>query len=265
MSFRDTIRGELSIEAGGVCANPQCQAVTGPFLKGQTKSAGDGAHIVAENPDEPRGQSPLTKEERGMASNGIWLCPNCHRKVDIVQPQSYSIETLKKWKENTSIWWQQNQGRPLQVVAQQNIRPQVSRPSAASLLAAEAFLKAHQPLADGLWNLRWIQPEAFQHDVPIPNEVELQISWMSLRPKLERNWMDEWATTFHCDDEELHSHMVALVLSMGALQQPSRILLGEPRRVNFKQPDFLAQSISEYFSKLNELRDCLQKFKGSGL
>jgi hypothetical protein len=225
MSFSDAIRSELSIEAGGFCANPQCRAATGFFLRGQTKSAGDGAHIVAENLDGPRGQSPLTERERGMASNGIWLCPNCHRKVDIVQPQAYSIETLLQWKKNASIWWQQNQGKPLQVFALPNVRPLVARPSVASLLAAEMFLKAHQPLADGLWNLRWIQPEAFQHEISIPNEVELQISWMSLRPKLGRNWMDEWATTFHCDDEELHSHMVALVQSMDALQRPARELI----------------------------------------
>lgn len=256
MAFSDAIRTELSIESGGFCCNPECRAATGFFIKGQTKAAGDGAHIVAENLDGPRGASPLSPHERGLASNGIWLCPSCHRKVDIVQPELFKAETLQQWKLAAKVWWQQNQGKPIQVIARPDVRPQVARPSAASFHGAEMFLKAHQPLANGLSDLRW---RANQHEVPIPDAVESQISQMSSELKIVRSWKDEWTTTYHCEDGELYGHMVALIQATDMLQRAPGTLFDGPRRVNLQLPDLLAQAIGKYLTTFDGLCKCLQR------
>ncbi len=265
MPFSDVVRKELSIEAGGYCSNPVCRATTGVFLPGRAKSAGDGAHIVAESPTGPRGVSPLTPQERAMADNGVWLCPTCHRKVDIVQPENYSIETLREWKASAQIWWQQNQGRPLQTVAWPNTRPQVARPGAESLLGARRFWQAHQPLVRLLSNLRWQLPGAFEHDVPISNDVELQIRSLSSSPKGGRSWQDEWSTTFHCDDRELIDHMLQLVRCVDSLERPLGDILNGPRRVNFKQPDVLAEAIMRYLYVFDAFGKCLLGHENWGL
>lgn len=265
MPFSNTVRKELSIEAGGFCANPECRAPTGQFVPGVARSAGDGAHIVAENPNGPRGKSPLTQEERAMASNGVWLCPTCHRKVDITQPQNYSIELLLQWKASAHSWWQQNQGRPLQVVAWPDERPQVYRPSASSLQGAKMFWQAHQPLASGLCNLRWQSPAPFERDVPIPEEVEQQIRQMSSTLKMGKSWKDEWSTTFHCEDKELLDYMLELVRCVDSLQRPIRAFMNSPRRVQFIQPDELAQAIMNYINVWTEFRECLHKHETWGL
>lgn len=266
MPFSDAVRSKLSMEAGGFCANPECQTITGIFVPGRTLSGGDGAHIVAEKPDGPRGQSPLTPEERAMESNGVWLCPTCHRKVDIVRPEDYSVELLQQWKVNARIWWQQNQGRQLQVAARPDVRPQVPRPSPHSLLGAKKFWQAHQPLANALWNLRWQSPAPFERDVPIPVEIEQQIRQMSSSPKMGLNWKHEWGTTFHCEDQELLGHMQDLIRYVDSILRPLGSLLDGPlRRVNFKQTDVLAQGIENYTNAWDAFGKCLRKYENWGL
>lgn len=265
MSFSDSIRTQLSIDAGGFCANPDCRAPTGYFLKGATKSAGDGAHIVAENSNGPRGNSQLSPYERSLASNGVWLCPNCHRKVDILQPQQYSILTLQQWKENATSWWQQNQGKPLQVVARPDERAQVARPTASSLNGAQMFLNAHRPLADALWNLRFRQSDPFRSGVAIPDDTERKILQMSKTRRIGLSWQDEWATTYHCEDKELLNYMTSLIQSADAIQRPPGTILDGQRYVNFKQPDYLASLISEYLSAFERLQNCTNDFKRFGL
>jgi len=258
MPFSETVRRELSIETGGVCANPECRVMTGMLSPGNARAAGEGAHIVAENPSGPRGQSPLTQEERNMASNGVWLCPTCHSKVDIVRPQDYSIELLLQWKAGAQIWWHQNQGRQLQVAAWPDIRPTVARPSADSLRGAKMFWQAHQPLANQLWNLCRQSPAPFQHDIAVTDEVEQEIRRMSSRPTFGRSWKDEWGTTFHCEDRELIGYMLELVRYADNLLHPLGPFVNKPRRVNFNPPDNLAQAILSYLNVWDEFAKCLQ-------
>ena len=81
MAFSDAVRHELCIEADGWCSAPDCRVRTGYFVKSESIAAGDGAHIVAESDSGPRGNSPLTPEQRSFAQNGLWLCPTCHRQI----------------------------------------------------------------------------------------------------------------------------------------------------------------------------------------
>lgn len=59
---------------------------------------GDAAHQAAASRGGPRYNPEQTKEERSSASNGLWLCSSCHRKID-GDKFRYSIDDLKQMKE----------------------------------------------------------------------------------------------------------------------------------------------------------------------
>ena len=236
--------------------------MTGQFDPKHAKSAGDGAHIVAESLDGPRGESPLTQAQRAMADNGVWLCPTCHRIVDFVRPQDFSIELLQQWKARARNWWQQNQGRSLQMAARPDLRPQVARPSPSDLVGARKFWQAHQPLAEGLWHLRRRPPSPFERDILIPEEVEHQILLMSLNPRVGKSWRDEWSSTYHCADMQMVGHMKELICCVSQLQNPSR---SSPRRIDFKQHDELPVAIIRYIAVWEALGQCLHEHENWGL
>lgn len=59
---------------------------------------GEEAHIVAREPDGPRGRSTLAQEERDSLSNLILLCPTHHTIVD-ADPVTYTVERLIEMKK----------------------------------------------------------------------------------------------------------------------------------------------------------------------
>ncbi|MCD4850585.1 hypothetical protein LN996_07165 [Arthrobacter sp. AK01] len=64
---------------------------------------GEEAHIVAREPDGPRGESPLTAAERDDYSNLILLCPTDHTLIDKA-PEDHSVEALLKIKADHEAW-----------------------------------------------------------------------------------------------------------------------------------------------------------------
>src|SRR5579885_2783502 len=61
------------------------------------------AHIVAERPGGPRGNSPMPLGERNQAENLILLCNNHHQLIDS-QSQTYTVERLRAMKEAHERW-----------------------------------------------------------------------------------------------------------------------------------------------------------------
>jgi hypothetical protein len=68
---------------------------------------GEMAHMVAEGAGGPRGDSPLTSEERDRYDNLILLCRHHHREVD-AQPGTWPVDRLKKLKVEHEAWVTQN-------------------------------------------------------------------------------------------------------------------------------------------------------------
>lgn len=67
---------------------------------------GEEAHIVARNAGGPRGESPLTVEQRDSYSNLILLCPTHHAVIDDLPngPMEYPIDLLQRRKEEHERW-----------------------------------------------------------------------------------------------------------------------------------------------------------------
>lgn len=64
---------------------------------------GEECHIVAESPDGPRGDSPLTLEQRDKYGNLVLLCAVHHKVVDD-QPGQYTVEHLHQMKKDHENW-----------------------------------------------------------------------------------------------------------------------------------------------------------------
>lgn len=91
------------------CLFPDCRR---PLVEDETETddssiVGDEAHIVAREPDGPRGQSDLTPEERDDFSNLILLCKVHHKLVDD-QPGTYTVNVLHRMKEEHLDWVSSN-------------------------------------------------------------------------------------------------------------------------------------------------------------
>ena len=83
--------------AGGKCC--RCGAPTfGPDTNlHKSVNIGQGAHIAAAAEGGPRYDKKMTTEERSSATNGMWLCSNCHDIIDR-DVREYPTAKLKKMK-----------------------------------------------------------------------------------------------------------------------------------------------------------------------
>jgi hypothetical protein len=97
--------------SGNLCAFPDCnkELVMDISETDDLSVVGEEAHIVAREPDGPRGDSPLTPEQRDKYDNLILMC-SIHHKVIDDHPDIYTIEILHNYKKNHENWIRQNLG-----------------------------------------------------------------------------------------------------------------------------------------------------------
>ncbi|MFG3026906.1 HNH endonuclease [Streptomyces sp. NPDC048254] len=94
---------KLSQRSGNICAFPGCGLLL--TAEGTPEEPvvvlGEMAHIVAESPNGPRGDSPLTTEERNRYENLILLCNQHHQLIDSDGALAmYTVERLQAMKED---------------------------------------------------------------------------------------------------------------------------------------------------------------------
>jgi hypothetical protein len=63
------------------------------------------AHIVAHEPNGPRGDDPLPPNQRDTYENTILACPNCHTMID-TEVGAWPVERLKRVKAEHERWIQ---------------------------------------------------------------------------------------------------------------------------------------------------------------
>jgi hypothetical protein len=90
----------LWTRAGGQCSFPGCRQdlIMDGTETDDDSLVGDICHIVAEEPNGPRGDSDLTRDERNHHDNLILLCRVHHKMVDDQQDE-YTAEVLHKIKD----------------------------------------------------------------------------------------------------------------------------------------------------------------------
>lgn len=108
MSTRDDFTKKtidtLAKRAGGKCSICNC-ATYGPNDNPYVATnIGQAAHIAAAAEGGPRYDPAMSSEVRKSLKNALWLCSNCHDKIDR-NPESYPVERLlqiKKEAENSA-------------------------------------------------------------------------------------------------------------------------------------------------------------------
>lgn len=95
----------LARRAAFRCSNPDCRANTvGPNSDPQKATVvGEAAHIFGARPGSKRFRSAMTDSARGAITNGIWLCRNCHKKIDSDE-HHYTSDVLFAWREQHELY-----------------------------------------------------------------------------------------------------------------------------------------------------------------
>jgi hypothetical protein len=83
------------------CSNPDCAVQTiGPNSDPEkTTTIGEAAHIFGAKPGSARYDIKMSDVTRAAITNGIWLCRNCHGKIDR-DTILYSAELLLSWRKS---------------------------------------------------------------------------------------------------------------------------------------------------------------------
>jgi hypothetical protein len=107
------------LRSGGRCAFPGCgrELVEPGNPDDDNAYIGEIAHIVADSRQGPRGDSPLTDEERDRHGNLVLLCRVCHKVIDSL-PFTYSVSVLQAIKTD-------HEGRIRQSTATESFTPPI--------------------------------------------------------------------------------------------------------------------------------------------
>lgn len=99
--FTEKTKQIIAGRAGYLCSKPDCNKLTIGPAKGSSGYTlfGEAAHIYSSAENGPRGRGALNEDEINHESNGIWLCPSCHTKIDKEKGDNYSPEQLQTYKD----------------------------------------------------------------------------------------------------------------------------------------------------------------------
>ncbi|MBD8560867.1 HNH endonuclease [Pseudomonas fluorescens] len=97
--FKKSVVAVLAKRAANRCANPECGAVTsGPANESNgSVNVGEAAHIYGAHPGSARYDEKMASSDRGAITNAIWLCGNCHKRIDN-DPSRYPPGLLFEWQ-----------------------------------------------------------------------------------------------------------------------------------------------------------------------
>ena len=103
--FTEATKQALAKRAAQVCSNPDCRRPTSGPHSDESKAInlGEAAHIQAARLGQARYNANMTDEERAVISNGIWLCKECARKIDVDEAK-YPVVLLAEWKSMHEKW-----------------------------------------------------------------------------------------------------------------------------------------------------------------
>lgn len=114
-NFSKPVVRALRERVNNLCSNPDCGKQTIEPQKAtldKINLTGTAAHICAASVGGPRYDETMSQQERKSIENGIWLCNHCARKIDI-EPDAYSVELLKEWKNKAELKLLANSNSPL--------------------------------------------------------------------------------------------------------------------------------------------------------
>jgi len=99
--FKQAVIATLAKRAAYRCSNPDCGAITsGPADDPNgSVNVGEAAHIYGASPGSARYDSEMSSVNRSAISNAIWLCGNCHKRIDD-DPLRFPAGLLFEWQRD---------------------------------------------------------------------------------------------------------------------------------------------------------------------
>lgn len=104
MSISDTTRKRLWGNSGNCCAYCHCKLVIDATENDPEAIIGEECHIIAQSPNGPRGTTSYEGDLDGY-DNLLLLCSVHHTMID-KQPNTYTVEALRKLKAHHEKWVQ---------------------------------------------------------------------------------------------------------------------------------------------------------------
>ena len=62
--------------------------------RGYNRCLGQVAHISSDRPGSPRYDRELSDVDRQGEANLMLLCPNCHKRIDDLEPERFPVNAL---------------------------------------------------------------------------------------------------------------------------------------------------------------------------
>ncbi|MBP3947145.1 HNH endonuclease [Psychrobacter sp. K31L] len=117
--FTEATKKDLRDRVANLCSNPECRKLTiaaNLETSDKTTLIGEAAHICAASSGlgGARFNKNMTREEIKSINNGIWLCRNCHKKIDR-EPNAYTVKVLKNWKVEAEEFASERLGKSFNV------------------------------------------------------------------------------------------------------------------------------------------------------
>jgi len=136
--FAKSIVRTLAERAGNHCSNPDCRALTVGPASDVSKSVliGEAAHIYGARLQAARYRESMASAQRGLITNAIWLCRNCHKKID-ADPDMYPADLLFEWRNTHQRWITDQLGRPGEAARLRVMEKQLEPFSRCSYLARQ--------------------------------------------------------------------------------------------------------------------------------
>lgn len=109
MSATYPVKLILAFRSGDLCALPGCgRRLTVDGEDGSSASTGEAAHIAGEKPDAARYDPEMTDEARNAVPNLIYLCGDCHTKIDKLEndwpvPKLLAIKAVHEAKVGRAV------------------------------------------------------------------------------------------------------------------------------------------------------------------
>ena len=172
-------------KSGNRCAFPGC----GKLLSAQegqeeTVILSNVAHIVAQSSDGPRGNFALPMNMRDLESNLILLCPEHHKLIDD-QPQRYTVERLRGFKEDHEKTIQKATGNVLVKNKETDIgyKKEIVYSSLFEVLKLPVYVYKSKILPDEYQMGSFDElPTVIPPDIFLPYTIENDILWSFQNP-----------------------------------------------------------------------------------
>jgi len=155
--FPVAIRKKLMDSVGDFCSAPHCRVRTAKFdpETGKKISIGDAAHIKGAR--GPRFDASQENSERHGFWNGIWLCGNCHRRVD-QNTKLYPTDLLLRWKQKAMEDHNYQLGRPAPSYPGLDLRDELKR--------AKNFLGHQLPIVESFNDMIFFRSRNSGYAIP---------------------------------------------------------------------------------------------------